>query len=84
MTARRRGKRVEDEKLPKKVRYEQKEEYLYLYGYYFCRLKGVSIKNKTNLFQHLNVLIVFIQIKIAIMKKMTKELKRVIKKTKKI
>jgi hypothetical protein len=38
MTARRRGKRVEDEKLPKKVRYEQKEEYLYLYSYYFCRL----------------------------------------------
>ncbi|CAF1524795.1 unnamed protein product, partial [Rotaria sordida] len=28
ITACRRGKRVEDEKLPKKVRYEQKAEYL--------------------------------------------------------
>jgi hypothetical protein len=36
-TARRRGKRVEDEKLPKKVRYEQKKgKYLYLCYYYSC------------------------------------------------
>jgi hypothetical protein len=44
-TARRRGKRVEDEKLPKKVRYELKKKYLYLIFLFFVE---VFIKIKIN------------------------------------